>query len=101
MPTPPTKSIHAGILDLALTAPDLMVAMAAAIGPTALATSLEPWAKAIAHAVKTINTANTFSTLAKRSSDSIAWLRLTRVNIAPPTRATSRPAAAATKHISK
>ena len=101
MPTPPTKSIHAGMLDLAETAPDFIVAMAAAIGPTALATSLEPWAKAIAHAVNTINTAKTFSTLAKRSSDSMASMRLTRINMMVPTTETRRPAAAATKDISK
>ena len=35
-------------------------------GPMALATSLEPWAKAMAQAVMIIRMPNTFSTLAKR-----------------------------------
>jgi hypothetical protein len=34
-------------------------------GPMALATSLEPWAKAMAQAVMIIRMPNTFSTLAK------------------------------------
>ena len=42
----------------------------AARGPTALATSFEPWANAMLQAVKIINTANTRSTLAKRLSAS-------------------------------
>ena len=69
--------------------PDSTVFATAASGPTALATSLEPWAKAIAQAVKIIRIPNTRSTLAKRCcSLGTYFTRLTRK---PPNAATSRP----------
>ena len=50
----------------------------AATGPMALATSFEPCANAIAHAVITISTPKTFSTVAKwksRSASGSTWIR--------------------------
>ncbi|MNT44034.1 hypothetical protein D3C72_1805350 [compost metagenome] len=67
MPTAPSSSTQPGTADLAPTAmspPDWITPTIPASGPTALATSLAPWAKAIEQAVNTISTANTFSTLA-------------------------------------
>jgi len=63
----------------------------AASGPTALATSLAPWAKAIEQAVKIISTAKTFSTLAKWKVLSASTSSLIRLSSATPSSATSRP----------
>src|SRR5690606_29873664 len=50
----------------------------AAMGPTALATSLEPWAKAMQQAVKIMRMAKTRSTLEKRFLESAAVSWVTR-----------------------
>ena len=63
MPPPPNMSTHKGSDAFAATAPVLATLITAASGPMALATSFEPCAKAIEHAVTTINTPNTRSTV--------------------------------------
>ncbi|MNG03193.1 hypothetical protein D3C84_862620 [compost metagenome] len=66
IPMPPSGRIHQAMAELPLIWPALCtVETTAESGPMALATSLEPWAKAMAQAVITIRMPNTFSTLAK------------------------------------
>ena len=66
---------------------------AAASGPMALATSLEPWAKATAQAVRIWSTANTRSTLEKRFFSSGGSLRI-RFSRKKPNTAPNRPSRA-------
>ena len=64
IPKPPRSNIHTGSADSASNAPLFAITLfIAANGPIALATSFDPWAKAIEQAVKIINTPNTRSTL--------------------------------------
>ena len=64
IPKPPSGKIHHAIAAfLAISPLCSTMFTTAASGPIALATSFEPCAKAIQHAVSTISTANTFSTL--------------------------------------
>ena len=59
IPMAPVSSTHSGTTDCDSTEPKFsIVEIIAAIGPTAFATSLEPCAKAIEHAVNIIKTAN-------------------------------------------
>ena len=65
MPTPPRISTQMGSSAFWATSPPLLTMdSTAASGPMPLATSLEPWAKAMAQAVKIIMGVKTFSTLA-------------------------------------
>ena len=94
-PTVPITSrrIQPGMTDLAaISPPEATVLTTAASGPTALATSLDPWANAMAQAVNTIRMANTRSTWSKRCPG--VGLSSTRFNSCAPPRATSSPTAA-------
>ena len=71
----------------------------AASGPTALATSLEPWAKAMAQAVKIISTAKTRSTELKRKSLSASGSGLMRLRMILPTSITIAPPARAQRKL--
>src|SRR5690606_20386747 len=64
IPTAPNGKIHqANCALLAISPPELTTLTTAAKGPIALATSFEPWAKAIQQAVVIINTPKIRSTL--------------------------------------
>ncbi len=96
MPTAPSSSTQPGTADLApmvMSPPAWIAPTTAASGPTALATSLAPWAKAMEQAVKIIRTAKTFSTLAKWNARSASSSTLIRVSKAMPSSATSTPMA--------
>ena len=66
MPAAPISSTQTGTADLAAIPPVVTTPTIAATGPIALATSLEPWAKAMPEAVTIIRMPNTFSTSVKR-----------------------------------
>ncbi len=86
MPPPPSTSTHQGTRAALSMTPSLRTTLiTAASGPTALATSLEPWAKAMAQAVKIISTPNTRSTLLKPKWSSARRSYLMRRCMAMPT----------------
>src|SRR5690606_3753941 len=101
MPTPPSRSTQGATGVLALTELELMTLITAAMGPTALATSLEPWAKAMEQAVKTMRIANTRSTLANRFLASAALSWVTRLRKNTPTMVTRIATAMAIRLLSK
>src|SRR5690606_28436888 len=96
IPRAPSNSTQPGTADLApmvMSPPAWIAPTTAASGPTALATSLAPWANAMAQAVKIIRTAKTFSTLAKWNARSASSSTLMRASNAMPSNATTTPMA--------
>ena len=93
MPPPPSTSTHQGTRAAdSISPPVCTTLITAASGPTALATSLEPWAKAMAQAVKIISTPNTRSTPEKPNWSVWRLLAWTRRSITVPSAATATPA---------
>ena len=63
IPTAPNKRTHEfSSEEVCIVPSEVTIETTAAIGPIAFATSLDPWAKAIAHAVIIIKIPNWFST---------------------------------------
>ncbi len=96
MPAAPISRTQAGTTACALTAWVCTTLTTAASGPTALATSLEPWAKAMAQAVKIIRMPNTRSTLVKRLTESASLSLLMPRIMRMPSSATRTPITADT-----
>jgi hypothetical protein len=94
MPTAPTAITQSGITTLGATSPSSAVWTIAASGPTALATSLAPWAKDRSAAEKISGRPKSFLSDWLRFSRPRDWRAMTGL-------ATSQPSTAAPRPISK